>query len=559
MNEESPEGLSKATKIIKLKIEENYQLQALERARALVKGNKFDPQNVSLARFEGEILQFEAMTELDVSTQISKKIKSGRVTGPVQVASEHAANAEIAKEYMKLFNEGDTQRKIRDIALKRDDQGFALKNEVFKIPFWHKEFVMFEPCQTCRSTGNVRCQKCFGKGVIVCNRCNGSGMSYCTNCNGAQMVQSPQGKTTCTVCSGRGRISCGQCQQNGTMQCPTCRTRGSTQCPSCQGNAWISHIFVADIEARANFYYPDNELPEKIVAMISEYGAKIKEHADITVSQKEVNAVAVEKEKDATKAEQKETQEILKIPIFYDVILPYSHIEFEINGKSYYMFMFGKKGELSHVSPFLDDLLANGLRKLKDCIEKRGDAAKNLEMACEYRAIRSGLVYAANLPLRRAEKRLNKDFPIGLSKEATEEIISSTHKTLKLISSKPRLQGLLLSCSIMLLAFLGYFLSPVRTMMIAKLKSIIPQIFLDGMILGGAIFIGSLAIQGFANYRVTQTISKIIRSNKIKLPVKLGETGLWNIVSGILLFFVTIEMARQMKMPVPPWYLYFLS
>lgn len=557
MNEESPPEVAVSTKVHKVKIDDRFKDDALEKVRALVKGNGLDPQDVTLASFDGELLHFEAHTDLVVVTKFAKKIVPGRMTGPVVVASESALQEAINKEYLTLFTDADSQRKIREIFLNRDDQGFGINDVFMQIPFWKKEFVVFEPCQTCRSTGKILCRTCGGKGILPCTRCAGSGKTFCSYCNSAKMVASPNGgKVQCTVCYGNGRMSCNQCQQSGRMRCRVCASKGSTPCPNCQGHAWASNLTIVNIEAKTKFEYPKEELPDKVVMMIDQYGDKIKEHSKIHLMESKTNALKEAAKEEDNAQEIAEKQKILHIPIFYEVSLPYGHFEFDIKGTSYYTFLFGIKGDLTHVSPFLDALIKNGLRKLQDAVDKRGDTEDNLKAAAEYRAIKRGILYASKFTRFKARKKLEQDFPFGLSKEAIDTIISSADRALKNITKMARVKGTIASGIFMSAISAGYFLSPLRKFLTTKINPPPLMFVLDGLIFVSGIYIGTMIIQGLANRNLASLLQKLIGTKEKSSfgAAKLGNTIYWNALISFILFILCVEATRHFGVDVPSWY-----
>ena len=556
MNAQSPDDAQRpaSTDILKVKIDEHYKDDALALVRGIVEGNGIDPQAVTLANFEGELLVFEAKTELSVITKIHKKSVPGRVSGPIAVGNESGVAEALSKEYLKLFTDFDTQRKIRDLALNREDKGFGLKDVYLKVPFWTKEFVVFEACQTCHSSGSVQCRNCAGKGVVACNRCRGSGMVVCSHCNGAQRVAGPNGqRVQCSVCYGRGKMSCNQCQQTGRMQCRICAAKGVTTCPNCQGHGWASNMTSVTIEARTAFSYPREELPEKICGMIDKHGAKIREHAKIHILDAATSVMTEQEKEDATRAEQDEKQKILKVPIFYKVSLPYGHVEFDIKGKSYYTFLFGTQGRLTHVSPFLDDLLSNGVRKLQDAAEGRGDAAGNLRAAAEYRCLKNALVYATRFSQGKARARLKREFRIGLSEEMLKKIVGLADQGLQALSKSSRQKGLAAAFVAMSAIFAGYFMSPVRGMLVSRLPMVRLEGALDALTLGLGIFVGSIVIQALANTKVKALIKEIAPDLTVGVAAKLGKTAYWNIGLGVVAFAAVLAAVHFSGGMMPGW------
>ena len=546
--------LPQDTQIHKLVISEAYKEDALAQIKKMVKGNKYDPEHVKLESFEGEILQFQAENMMTILSKVTEKKAPGRIEGPIAVDNEHAAREEMNKAYLALHGSPDTEKKIRELLLKRDDQGFAVHNNIIPIPFWEKQFVMFEPCLTCKTTGSVKCLPCAGKGIDQCPKCNGSGMRPCTNCNGTQLVMGPNNqKVQCTICQGSGRTSCPQCNQTGTIQCRTCRSKGITQCPNCNGNAWNSNIFIMEIEARTAFDYPKDRLPEKVVAMIEKHGAKIREHADITVSEAAFSTVNIDDEEKMHEQAEADKRKDLRIPVIYDVYLPYGHIEYVINDQTYYTFLFGTKGRLTHVSPFLDDLIKNGVRKLHDASEMRGDVSENLKQAAEYRTVKEGIYYTAAHSLGKARQMLRKSNRLGLSDDMAKNIVLQADIALKNITKKPRNIGLIFSGLLNILLFATYFLSPLRAMLLANIANQNLHMLCDGGVLLAGLYLGVITIQMTSSSALKKAMHAI--GIKKTPPPKLGNSLYYNAGLAIVLFLTIIETARQMNLGAPSWYL----
>ncbi len=542
------------TAIKSLDISEEYKEKALKQIKSMVNGNKFNPEEVELKEFKGEILCFEAENMLTVLKKTSHKTVAGRVNGPIVVANESAAQEAMNKAYLTLSNDKDMQRKIRDVVLNREDKGFAVDNNIIPLPFWKKEFVIFKPCHSCNSSGKVRCLRCAGKGLEQCTHCNQSGMRPCTHCNGMQMIQGPNGnQIQCPMCHGRGRTSCNYCNQTGRIQCKTCRGKGTTICPNCNGNAWSSEIHIMEIEARTAFDYPKSKLPEKVVAMIEKHGSKVSKHADIKISQaEESNVNADDKEKARLQADALKKKDCL-IPIIYEVYLPYAHMEYEINNNSYYSFIFGTQGKLIHVSSFIDDLIKNGIRKLDDAANLRGDVSNNLCQAAEYRTIKEGIFYGATYSLGKAKKMLKQSNRVGLSDNSINTIIKNTDLALKNITKKPRNIGLALAGGLYFIIFAAYFLSPLRQIITSNIANQNLHIICDLSILAISTYLGILTIQGVAHSAIKKIMSKI-GINKSTRP-KLGDKLYWNAGMAMIIFIAILEISRNISQAPPNWYI----
>lgn len=496
----------------KINVDEEYKEQALKKIQELVSGNECEADEVKMQSFDGEVLHFRAKNTLTVGTKLSEKRMPGRIEGPVKVENEIAAKNAISSAYKTIKESPDINRKIRDTLLGRDDKGFGISDEFLKLPFFKKEFVIFEPCQTCKTTGSIRCQPCNGKGLSPCPKCHGSGMGHCTHCNGAQMINGPNGqRIQCPICHGRGRTMCSQCQQRGTIQCRTCRSAGVTPCQNCNGNAWSSHIHIMEIQARTNFEYPRGSLPDKVVNMIDKHGAKIKEHARI-------NILTEQPDQDP----ENQTEDFI-VPVKYDVSLPYGHVEYEIKGKTYYTFLFGTQGRLTHVSPFMDDLIKDGIRKLKDAAELRGDVTENLKAAARFRTVKEGIVFAALYGKTKAQKALKQKNPLGLSDGLTKNIIDTADIALRNITRKPRTMGLIYAGILNAIIFAGYFFA-LRAQIIGKIPNPNMHHLCDALILGATAYLGIITIQMTASSALKTTLNALLPEGiKKSAPPKLGN------------------------------------
>ncbi|MGH1378466.1 MAG: hypothetical protein ACRBB3_06560 [Alphaproteobacteria bacterium] len=543
------------TQILKLSLSEEYKDNAMNKVKEMVKGNKLNPEDVTLEKMEGEILHFQAENMLTIVTKNSHKTVSGRIEGPILVDNQQAVIEAMNHEYFSLSSDIKTEKKIREVLLNREDQGFALNNNVIPLPFWKREFVVYEACQTCRAQGSVTCQPCAGKGIDQCPRCNGSGIDHCGHCNGAQMIQGPQGnQVQCPVCNGSGHLSCRTCGQSGSVKCSVCRSKGITSCPNCKGSAWLSVVFVQEIEARTSFDYPKNRLPEKVVAMIEKHGAKIKAHAKIDISQDMVSTVNSDDPDKAKKFEEDNKNNNYIIPIIYEVYLPYGHMEFNISGNTYYTFLFGTQEKLTHVSPFLDDVLRNGLRKLSDAVENRGNLIENLLKAAEYRTIKEGITYTTGMhSLSKAKRMLLKSNPLGLSNETAISIIKNTDFILQNITKKPRNIGLFVSSILSLSLLLIYLMSPLRNIITSHIPNQNLHIIIDVIYFLFSSYMGITSIKMICSSTIKK-FTKHLGIKKISSP-RLGDTLYWAMLLSSSAFIASLETARRFGSYPPFWYI----
>ncbi|MDH5723584.1 MAG: hypothetical protein OEY94_09725, partial [Alphaproteobacteria bacterium] len=329
-------------------------------------------------------------------------------------------------------------------------------------------------------------------------------------------------------------------------------SKGVTKCPNCQGNAFASHITIAELQGRCEFNYPDDELPDKVVALIEEYGDKIKEHATIALLDEQNVEVIDEGGEDARDAEHK----ILKLPIFYNVILPYGHIEFNIRDKSYYSFLFGKQALLSHVSPFMDDILQNGLRKIDDAAENRGSVEENLAQAAKYKTLRQAMVLSANMPMRKALAKLSERYPYGFKDETLNAVLMKIAQSYRNITKHSVTTGMAAAWVLSTVLSLGYFALPFRDIIASKAPNLAVMGGIDFLALGLIIFLGNTVIKSFAASSLNKAFKRIIPKQNVKpKAASLGNTSLINALLSAITFLAVIEASRHMPIETPLWYL----
>ena len=530
-----------------MQVPEEFKNQALAKIRALVKGNGCAPEEVKLESFEGEVLQFQTETELRPRIRESEKIIAGRQTAPEKVESREALKTAIDKEYQKIILEPDMNRKIREVFINRGDLGFAQDKLVLKLPFWQKSYVIYEDCNQCRGKGGVDCRRCAGKGQEKCPQCRGSGKTNCIRCSGQGRIHMGNNQfNTCPGCNGSGQILCPLCHSRGVVQCRACAAKGKIQCANCQGHAVISHVFALRLEVMAHFTYNQEVLPDKICALIERLGPKMREHAEIYVSQIQPSPDQYEKEE-------------ASIYLRHEVILPYGHFKFSIKDEEYYAFLFGNKASLTHVSPFLEKLIKPGIRKLDDAAQQRGDPSENLLKAAQYRTIREAVIYAALYGAGHAAKRLKRSNDLGLGNNTIKKLIGDAGLALRHITRRQRRLGLAGGLVFEAALLLVWFMSGARAIILLQAGPLLgsnAEIALDALVLfiAGAVGWGTVKISGI--HALRKIMRHLVPANICKkLMPKTGKKGTQAILSAIVLFFAAAYIAAMDNPALAPHWL----
>lgn len=349
-------------------------------------------------------------------------------------------------------------------------------------------------------------------------------------------------------------MSCRQCQKTGRVQCLNCRGRGFTTCAACQGHAWTSLIQVVEIEARTAFDYPRGALPEKVAAMVEARKDKIRDDAEIHIAQ-QADDPPEREEKEGLERVEGRPDAVFRMPLKYEVVLPYAHIECDIDGKSCYTFLFGIKGRLTHVSPFIEDLIKNGARKLSDAAEMRGDVAENLRAAAQYRTVKEAIIATARFPLKRAAMEVKKTNRIGISGEKIKELVLQADKALKNATEKPRKVGMAVAGAGFAALFAAYFLTPLRAGLVAAIANTNIHIAVDFLLLALSLYLSVIVMQMTAAGAMKRTLSGIVPPEQEKsLTPKLGTAGFWTVLILTGAFLAALELSRHTGAEAPVWY-----
>ncbi|MFP4385690.1 MAG: zinc finger-like domain-containing protein [Alphaproteobacteria bacterium] len=562
MTNETQKPLKDSNSIEELDIDQNYKDKAFDIIKKLVKGNNYNHDNITLDAFEGKTLRFSAQNLLILNAKQSSKTLPGRYEKATSVDSEQSAASEMKRAYQSIANNQNLEQNILEHAIKREDKCFGKQadNIIIPLPELTKQFVTFQPCPTCKAKGETICLPCNGNKRVTCNRCHGSTEIQCTQCNGARMIPAPgdaSNKIQCPTCNGRGLTECVICNNTGFIQCTACAGRGTVQCTNCKGTAWSSLVFTQEVEIQTSFIYPKNKMPENVASVFEGQGATIIEHIDLNINT-DPGSIKQWKEQQ-TQHHGSTGQEIahngnICIPVLFNVTLPYGMLQFTINEKQYQTLLFGKKALPRQVPPFLDDLIKDGIEKLELAANAQGDVNQNLLAASEYRTLKEGITATATLSLQKAQRKLKKANPYGLSNDAIKTIISRSDRALKNTTQKPRAIGLALVSTLYAIIFAIYLLSPLRSAIMSNIPNSAIHILADITILGAAIYIGMLGIQGIAQKTLQKTMDTIL-SNKLKTaPPKLGKTLYWNILSACTIFLIMLETSRHLGSTAPQWY-----
>ncbi len=514
-------------------------LKALKQIRALCKGNGVAPDSVQIKEAHGSVINCEAITHLELHPDISETTKKGR-----QVAGELVDDpAKIKKEIDELVNgaikNNDIRKHISKLLIDRPDKGFSLHAEYFDVDPLKKDFCFHQPCPRCQGQGQSNCTRCGGKRREVCSQCHGRTMIPCRYCSGDGFVQGQDGaRTQCNRCFGQRQVSCPLCQKAGTIPCRQCKGTGISTCSDCGGAAFFTQITRVNVKLKTLFEIDRSSLPDPVVKIIEDNGTKMVEQGHIKIKAEPV------KRDDGGLA------------IQYMATFPYGDLEFSINGKPLKTHLFGYKGKMLRLPNFLDNLIINNFKSLKEAANGVGAVATNIKKASKSRMIAEGLLLSVSMPPKKAMLSLKKKFPMGASNERIKQIIILSNKALKNVTRKTRLGGLGLGILITALVDALYFIGPIRSTIFSGSigqSTAIMLIDLALIPLGG--FVGAYAAKFMAGRPLKKALGALMpekQRGRFK-PKTQNNNWVSYAISGGILFFI-IFITKFTNAATPGWF-----
>lgn len=411
---------------------------ALARFRDLLKGNGINPEKIKISKFSGETLEFLSILKMVLKTKIATRRQAGKLTGPVVVGGPQDMQTHIEKEQFKITHSQDVIMRIKDVVLERKDIGIGLENELMRMQFLHKDFVYYEPCNPCHGQGNILCPRCNGKGSENCPRCYASGMETCPACGGRQYILGPNNQNQqCLRCNGSGKTPCSQCHQSKKVQCSGCKGKMKLTCQQCNGHKVISVVGMAEINVEGTYGYDREIMPPNAVAKIDALGPAIRDHAQVS----------------PIKLPQEVENEVMTLP--YHIKLPLADLEFTIEKDGFAdpatkekaedmiipAALFGYQAVLMAAPPFLEVIMAPGIKDLQAATQRGANVKALLHKAARYKTLKLIIIAAAKLPMKKAIPAVLQKTEIGLSDAGVETLLTFAYEAIKRIAMVPRLIG----------------------------------------------------------------------------------------------------------------------
>ena len=528
--------------------------RALDRIKALADGNGIDPETITLKKFAGEVLYFEARSLFTVKPTVAEKSLPGKEMGEV-CGSAADLRLKITATIEKTTGNPEIVAYLSEVLERRPDKGFMVDALTVKLDRQAKKFVYYNSCTSCTG-GRMLCMACQGAGLHNCVKCRGHRTIVCPMCRGTKVSRQKDGSMgTCRKCNGHGESQCTACRATGKIKCTPCQGSGRVQCQKCNGSGIISEIAFVTFEAMPVFTYDPDFLPPGVPPLVDQLGPQmaLKQHAAIEIL-KEKEQLYMQREYEVT--EKVRLRDGLVVP--YTIRLPWGDIEFAIGagedalplaGK-----LFGLHPRLIHLPPFLEGPLGPGLDRLTQAANNLGSVRANLAEAIRFRAIGDAVIAAATLPPKKASQTIRGRWALGLRPDVAHKTVQLAEKAVQNLTRKARLFGLGAGLGLTALFFALYLIGPLRVLAAGQGLNSYAMIALDAVLVGAAGYATMLLSQLAGRRALSSLLEKITPPGKAgKIIPRAGKTGYYAFIGAILVFAAMLAVTALTGHALPGW------
>ena len=512
--------------------------RALKQIRALCQGNGVAPDSVQIKSAQGTLINFKAITHLELHPETAEEIKKGRYETGEPIENPADLQKTIAELISSAIKNTDTRKYLTKMLTDRPDKGFSLHAEYLEVEPLKKDFYLHEPCGTCAGRGSTNCTRCGGQKREVCNQCHGRSMISCKYCSGSGFMQGPDGKQIqCNRCFGQRQIACPLCRKTGSIACRQCKGTGAAKCNSCNGSAVFTRIIHLIVKLKTLFEIDRASLPDPVIKIIEGNGTKMVEKAHI-----KLHAAQVKREDGG-------------LAIEYEVEFPYGDLELSINGKPLKTHLFGYKGKMLRLPNFLDQLVEPYFNYLTKAAGGAGAVAGNIKKASKARLMAEGLLLSVQMPPKKAIISLKKKFPMGVSNDMIKQIILLSNKALTNVTRKTRFGGLGVGMALAALIDALYFIGPVRNMLGAALGNGAMITVADLLLIPLGGFIGVYIAKYMAQRPLNNLLGGLVpERQRGKFKPKAQNKFVASYVASAFILFVIIFITKFTGGTLPTWF-----
>jgi len=520
----------------------NIPVLALEKIQKLCAGNGAKADEVTITSMEGEIVEMQGLTHIEVTHDTQMEEKAGKLEVGTLLPSPEAFEPALTEVLAGLTKNGESRKFISGKLLNRPDKGFGSHGEEIALEEMTQEFSAHAPCRTCGGEGKSVCKTCGGRRQQVCTQCHGKTAIPCRNCAGAGQIAGPDGaQKQCTYCFGKRHVGCPLCQERGKMACRQCRGAGAMKCNPCKGLGSFTQIARSIPVAQTLFEMDRAAIPHAAVYAIENSSKQVAAGGHIDFTAKSVLR------KDGGMA------------IQYDALFPYGDVEFDIKGAKYKAHLFGKKPKIMKLKPFLEELIAPGMAALKRAASGQGDAAGLIKKAVRYRLLSRGVILAATQPKKKAALELKKRYPLGIENQSIMKIIGTADKAISHITRIPRYIGLGIGLSVTGVFMAGIYLTDVYKGIVNVLGGGITEVLFAIALIGAFGFMTQYIIKIAGQMAMKKALGDLIAQinqsgGKIKPQVRTRTSGFYGYIGAAVILLIVLFITPLTGHITPSWY-----
>jgi hypothetical protein len=512
--------------------------RALSQLRKLADGNGLDPQKILLLKTDEKVYVLEGMINLKPDCDVKTARYPGKLRGKncqILPAIEAIQSAVDQKRQESTNPELWLSKAIAELKA-QPGEGWGLNEARITLPEASVTFAASGPCLHCHGQALIACIACQSQGMIQCNQCQGRGEELCYHCFGRGDDPNQPGQP-CPQCRGSRYATCRFCvvknYPRGYVPCPTCNGRRGLPCPECKGTGLFSEEAAVHMAVIARFRLKmgTGGVPSVFNRTLDRLGLVnlTKGHADIETYTPDEEEEAEIRQKAPTDG---------SVPaVFYRAKVPYAEMRLNIDGKLGTASIFGKRGMLVNLPPFLDEAIAVQRTHLSQAAKGQG----SLDSAMTARCLREALALQAAGKGNFVD--LKRIYPVGLSVDAAKEIMGNMRKALNRTTLHLRAGGAALFTVLAAGGFYGLFFTPLYGRCAAGLRWIVEMGI--GIALPLAAMLLAWLLLGLA---VRMVLSRRFPGIRFALWQKTGKTGF--AMMGLILAVYAAFLALAPTRPV---------
>lgn len=508
---------------------------ALKKIRAICKGNGAAPDSIQIKDMKGALIQFEALTHIDLHPEVREDKVSGKVQTGKLLQSLKEVDGHISEQIKTVMGNSDSRKNLAQMLLQRNDKGFASHGENFGVAELNREYSVFNACGHCKGQAQEECPRCKGVRREICNKCHGKTMVPCQYCGASGMVTGPDGNPMqCNRCFGHKQVICTYCQKAGTISCQQCNATGAIQCSVCKGAAYYTDVVKVMMKINTSFEIDRTTIPPPVVKLLEDSGGDLAAnnhlHFDIEQIKRDDGGLALR----------------------YTGDFPHGNMVFSINGKAAKCEVFGYKAKFIKLPNILDGLTTAPRKILEKAAKDKGKILKQINQASKTRIFGEALELALLLPRKKAMTALRKKYPIGVSNKAIKHIVQISYLALQNATKQSRMIGFGLSALMIGMFETLYFVGPLRLLLLKIVGSEPIVSMLDFALIPLGALICRMMAQQFAKQPLRKALGSFYpkgKKKRIKTTIE-GNIQSYLISGGI--FVLCVYGSKLLGQP-PAW------